>query len=395
MRNLINIIALAEDPTLKKSIVDLVKSTDDASVLHKVLKVLKAGNIEDRVVSVLSKDADASKFLQKLAEIISTLDAPIEEKDEFLRKYPKGIADTSLLLSGKPVTFSEFLGGSNFAVELFKVLTPALTSQGVGPGEVALAVLSPKIAWSGRAVGGGDIQIDGKAVELKTTVSSGGRWINPRKANMDLASIKKTLMDAENSVLRTLSGNKEVPHREMPDRLSIPFWTNELRPVIGQDMKLLQACAKVMADGLFNQTNNKEYQQALIHGGEQDIQDALLKVGFNNYKAYSKFDGIMLMDLKGELAQYFTEFEQMAGRIKVDTTYLYGPEGEVMPKVSLLATGGDNISNDGGGHSTSSDSAPVAVPKAVTGKSVTAKDLSMGPGAKAAKADVGGIRARR
>jgi hypothetical protein len=67
MRNLINI--LNEDNGLKKTIVDLVKSTDEEPVLHKVLKVLKSGNIEDRVSKVLSQDADASKFTQKLTAL--------------------------------------------------------------------------------------------------------------------------------------------------------------------------------------------------------------------------------------------------------------------------------------------------------------------------------------
>ena len=47
MRNLINIF---EDPALKKQVIDVVKSTDDAAVLQKVLNTLKAGNIEERSV---------------------------------------------------------------------------------------------------------------------------------------------------------------------------------------------------------------------------------------------------------------------------------------------------------------------------------------------------------
>jgi hypothetical protein len=393
MRNLINI--LNEDNGLKKTIVDLVKSTDEEPVLHKVLKVLKSGNIEDRVSKVLSQDADASKFTQKIAEFINNIDSPIEEKDDFLQRYPKGIVDTKGLLSGSPKTFSDFLGHNEFVVELFKLMSVNLVSQGVGPGEVALAVLSPNISWSGRVKGGGDVQIDGKAVEVKTSVSSGGRWVNARKANMDMAGIKKTIAEAEQQALIKLTGDKTTPLREMPDRLSLNTWVDEIRPNIGQDKALLTACTKVMADGLFTHTNNKAYQQALMAGGQQDILMALMKVGYDNYKACSDFEGILLMDMKAETAQYFTEFDQMKGRIKIDSAYLYAPESEAMPKVKILPAGEMSGADDDADDDYEEPAAPIAKPKAMTGGSVSADDLSFGPGGARARKSANLGRERR
>ena len=390
MRNLINILTESEDQGLKKDIVNLVKTTSDEPVLKRVLKILKAGDIEGRVKAVLNKDADARKFVDTIAEMIERMDAPIEEKDDFLNRYPKGIVDIKTLLSGKPVTFSDFLGDNDFTVDLFTTMTTSLSSHGVGPGEVAFAVLSPKISWSGQTGGGGDLQIDGHAVELKTSVSSGGRWINPRKANMNLPGIRKAIVEAEQAALQKLSG-AAVPPRELPARLNIATWVNEIRPNIGQDAKLLQQCTQEMADGLFNHVNNKEYQQALASGGEHDILMALMKVGYENYKKYSGFEGILLMSAKGKNAQYFTDFDKIKDRIKIDTTYLYAPEGEAMPKVEILPIGemGAEPETD------VEPSAPIAKPKAMTGGSVSASDLSFGPGGerKRRTADLG--RARR
>jgi hypothetical protein len=394
MRDLINIIQLAEDPSLKKDIVDLVKVTDSEPLLTRVLKILKAGDIEDRVKAVLSKDADAAKFVDTIAEMIERMDAPVEEKDAFLKQYPKGIVDIKTLLSGRSVSFHEFLGKNDFTVDLFSLMTTSLSSHGVGPGEVAFAVLSPKIRWSGQTGGGGDLQMDGRAVELKTSVSSGGRWINPRKANMDLPAIRKAIVDAEQQALQKLSGDKAVPPRELPARLNISTWTNEIRPNIGQDKVLLQQCTKAMADGLFNHVDNSVYQKALMTGGEYDILMALMTVGYENYKKYSGFDGILLMSTEHKNAQYFTKFEQIKDRIKIDTTYLYAPEGEAMPKVELLPegqTGAEPETDDG----TDFDYSNIAKPKSMAGKSVSASDLSFGPGAgrERKKADLG--RARR
>lgn len=390
MRNLINIIQLNEDPSLKKDIVDLVKVTDSEPLLNRVLKILKAGDIEDRVKAVLSKDADAVKFVDTIAEMIERMDAPIEEKDAFLKQYPKGIVDIKKLLSGKAITYSDFLGDNDFTVKLFSLMVTSLSSHGVGPGEVAFAVLSPKIRWSGQTGGGGDLDMEGHKVELKTSVSSGGRWINPRKANLDLPAIRKAIVDSEQAALQKLSGDKTVEPRDLPARLNISTWVNEIRPNIGQDKALLQQCTKAMANGYFNHVDNSLYQQALMNGGEYDILMALMKVGYENYKKYSGFEGILLMSTENKNAQYFKDFDQIKNRIKIDTTYLYAPEGEAMPKVELLPEGQTGVepeTDDGAEF----DYTDIAKPKAIRGASVDAGDLSFGPGAgrERKKADLG------
>ncbi len=330
MRELLKIF---EDPNLKSQALAAIKSTDDERLLQKVIDMLKAGNIEERIENIISKDADAKRFLQQIANIIVKIKSPIEEKDKFLKDFPRGIVNTTKLLDGSGHSFSDIVG-SDFNVELFKALTVSLVSQGVGPGEVALAVLSPDISWSGRAAGGGDIQVGDKAVEVKTTVSSGGRWINARKATLNMSGIEKVIIDA---IIKSTGRNPEGP---IPARVSPVLWVNNIRPVI--DKKLLKATTKAMADGLFNHTDNSEYQQALASGSVADIREAILNVGYENYKAYSKFDGILMMDVRSESVQYFRDYSSMKGLVKVDTTYIYAPESEAMPKVSLMPVGGSS-----------------------------------------------------
>jgi len=331
MRDLLDKLdALLEraDKNLKAQAIDAVRSTDDDRLLQKVIDTLQAGNIDERIEQVVGQDADAKKFINKIAEIAVRIQAPIEEKNKFLAQYPRGILDTGKLLDGSAHSFSDLVG-PGFNTELFKALSVALVSQGVGPGEVALAVMSPKVNWSGRASGGGDITVGKEAVEVKTTVASGGRWINARKATMDMASIEKVLTDA----ITKSTGQK--PETAMPARISVAMWVNSIRPLI--DPKLLPAVTKTMADALFNHTNNKKYQQALQSGSAEDIKDAILDVGFENYKAYSGFDGILLMDVNTQTAQYFRDYDSMRGLIKSETPYVYAPESEAMPKVGLAS----------------------------------------------------------
>ena len=162
MRDLLNLVEAASKDavSLKKNIIDLVKATEEGTVLSQVLKVLKAGNLDQRVVNVVQHDADAKLFIKQIADAIIQSDASIEQKNEFLEKFPKGLLDTKKLLDGKAHSIEDIVG-AGFPAELFKDLAVRLASQGVGPGEVALAIMSPKIKWSGRLEGGGDI-IDGQ-----------------------------------------------------------------------------------------------------------------------------------------------------------------------------------------------------------------------------------------
>jgi hypothetical protein len=147
----------------------------------------------------------------------------------------------------------------------------------------------------------------------------------------------------------------------LPDRINPEYWVSKIRPVV--DPNQLPAVTKVMADGLFNAVDNSRYQQALQGGEAQDIKDAILAVGFDNYKEYSKFDGMLLLDVKTQASQYFEDYDSMVGKIKSDMPYIYGPESEGMPKVTLLvgAAGFDMGSPD------SQVAEPVAAPKSIVG----------------------------
>lgn len=349
LRKFIDIVSEAADP-LKKTVIDMVNSTDDDKLLHKVLTALKAGNIDDRILTTISKDPDASKFGKQIANVIVNMDFPIEAKDAFLAKFPKGVIDAAKLLDGNPHTFLDLVDGDDFTKELFKLLTTTLVSQGVGPGEVALAALHPSIKWSGRAAGGGDILVNNRAIEVKTSVVSGGRWINPRKAKMNLPQVL--------TVLTAATGIDK-----WPDRINASKWCSEILPAINEtNPDKLDATCDAIARSLFSGVNSGAYSDALKSGNLKTITDEHLRTGFENYKAVSDFEGMLLMDVRSESAQYFGDYDSMQGRIKSDAVYIYAPEGEIMPKVTLLTTAGG---------STASANAPTATTRR--------KDVTAGP----------------
>lgn len=327
MRDLLDLIQhLSEAKTdggtsqLKKTIMDLLKATEEGTVLHQVLKVLQAGNIDERIAKVVGTDKDAKSFIKQITDAIIQSDASIEQKNAFLEKFPNGILDVEAMLDGDSHTFDDLVG-AGFPAELLTDLSTRLTSHGVGPGEVALAIMSPQVKWSGREVGGGDILVNGRPIEVKTRVSSGGRWINPRKAGMNLPAIKQAI--------------EEKSGLDVADRLNVADWVNVYRPNI--DPKDLPGVVKTIADSIFTSTDTKAYQKALMNYDIEDIIDEHLRTGFNNYKELSGFEGILMMDLPTKTMQYFDDYDQMPGLIKSDATYIFAPEGEMMPKVTLTS----------------------------------------------------------
>jgi len=314
---------VTEDPKkLKTVITNLVKQTDDVNLLNKVYNALKSNDVVSRLSASISREADSGKFLETLTKVVLNTEGTVEEKLEFAENFPKGFINVKTLFSKKKVIYDDFVQ-SGFPQRVFDNLVPII-KQGVGPGELAFSIMSPKIRFTGQEAGGGDLQVSGIGyVELKAEQVAGGRWINPRKANMSLSTIKEAL--------NTLLGEN------VPNRINTNNWIQIRDSLIARKIKKpqLNKLCKIVADSTFNKVDNSLYQNALISGSAIDIKKAMLQVGFDNYKAYSGFDGMLIMSVSNRTAQYFTSIEEILPNISASTAYILGPEGEIMPQVKI------------------------------------------------------------
>ena len=126
--------------------------------------------------------------------------------------------------------------------------------------------------------------------------------------------------------------SKNMP---VPEYLNTSKWV-EVRAYIQQNNpKALKPLCQLMADSTFNHVTNSMYANALLKGTGEEIKQAIVWTGFSNYKAYSGFDGLLIMSVPKRTVQYFTFVSEMEGQIKVDTTYVLAPEGSMMPKISV------------------------------------------------------------
>lgn len=321
-------LILNESPAeLKKEIINQVKQIDNETLLQKVLVTLKSSDLSDRLANILT--SETGNLNDQIAAVIISTDGTVQEKIQFAENYKKGFINTKALLSGSRLSFEQFVT-PGFPTRVFEALS-TVGGQGVGPFEISFTVLDPKIKWSGRKGGGGDIVVDGAKVEVKsraTIKSRGGRWLDARKAKLNMSKIRETLEEAFNEI----DPKKSVV---VPGRLSIDVWVDHMRPILETKPALLKKSVNALADGLFVHANNSEYKRALTNGSKDDIVKAIAKVGFDNYKAYSHFDGILIMDAVTKEGQYFKDWSQMDDFVKVATAYILAPESEAMPQIGL------------------------------------------------------------
>jgi len=146
-----------------------------------------------------------------------------------------------------------------------------------------------------------------------------------------MPSIKNAILDAFTQI------DSDPP--VIPPRLNPNLWVDQIRPrlVLARKPDILKKCVGIMAKGLFAHANTNDYEAALLNGTAADISAAILKTGFENYKNYSNFDGILMINNNSESVQYFTSYESMQGLIKSEVAYIMAPDSEGMPKVDLIA----------------------------------------------------------
>lgn len=175
---------------------------NDPQLIDEIFKELSMktkdieGNFKNRFLNLLSpekttpeKDQTFSNFLKKYAEIISEIPGSPEEKFAFISSLGKKshIDERKLLTPGKQ-SWDNWLTGSEFSKKLFNYAfgDPRLTTDNKGPGEAALAILSPNIELS---VGGsGDINVMGTPVEVKAAAgkTTGAGRLTPTKNTLGI-----------------------------------------------------------------------------------------------------------------------------------------------------------------------------------------------------------------
>ena len=292
----------------------------DDKVLQKVLMALDSGGLKQRLQGVLQNDPDAKKALSIVTEQIFAAKPTVTELDEFIKAYPTGLVNIQALLEAGKKDFSQiFTGydGNNFLSRVVDRLF-VVKNQGIGPAEVCLSVLSPKIFHSGSRPGAGDIFIEGSGhFELKASISKPGRLYDGRKAKVDEPTLEK---------VRT--------------QLGIQKTRVNLKDLIAANPKQAQVVAIAKSIFRYVGDNVAGFVNAIMKKDEATARVEHAKLAFTNYKLMSakdgeSFTGIIFMSYQGKWSKVVSDVDQLVQNIAVGTPYVMGDVSDLFPQTTF------------------------------------------------------------
>jgi len=369
------------DKELRDEIVSMLKTEDDRSMLDKIYTALNESGLVDRIVNILGKDEDAKSKLQIFAGIILQTPGTYAEKDGFLKQFPKGFIDTKALTNSNAYkSYADWFTGDAFATRVFEQLY-TFTPQGIGPGEYALAIMSPKIQFAGRSSTiHGDLVINGVATEVKAKNVAGGRFFDGRKARMDQAAVRAAFLEYD------IIYNKGM---------SSGMWANDIRPQLEKaDIKYLVDKIIAGAFAFVKGAEVSKLKKALSTGDNAQIQHEWGMLSFTNYKRMSGFDAMLLLDSPKQSSLYFTKIEDVSSLIKSGSPYVMGPEQQVHPQMSFTGSASGDSLNTGVGPSSPDLKISKSKKAGPKGKAPKGKLKASGGGVEA-PTKTGAVRSKR
>jgi hypothetical protein len=295
---------------LKTDIIRQVKKTSDEELLDRIYTVLNKSDLVARISGTLERDTDTAGYVEELTKIIIDTPGTFQEKYEFINGFPTGYVDIKLMLSGDRVKFDELLSKNTFVRKVFDQLKRVTFGTAKGPGEFALAVMSPGI----RITGKGDLNIGNDIIEVKASAgkdvsSGGGRLGTPGLLHSD---------DVESIIVKNL---KVQMSKVMPDgNLS-------LKGLIALASNTKPGIRTKLGNELFSyifksQVPVTKLVSAFSSGDVDQTKQEYIKTNYALYQQDSGFSGIMLMNFAlGEL-QYYRDSEEMIKHIYDPGVYI-------------------------------------------------------------------------
>jgi hypothetical protein len=293
----------------------------DDKVLQKVLMALEGGGLKQRVQGVLENDPDAKKVLASVTEQIFNAKPTTQDIEAFINAYPKGLVNIQALLEPGKKDWSQIFVGYQPDNHMGRVVERLykLKNQGIGPAEVCLSVLSPKIFHSGSRPGAGDIYIDGAGhFEIKASVAKPGRLFDGRKAKVDMNTIQN-----------------------VRDQLKIEKPRVNLKDLIAANPKQEQVVALTKA--IFRHVGNNVggFVKAIMAKDEATAKVEHTKMAYTNYQNMTAagkdtFVGIIFMSLNGQWSNVVRNIDELVQNLAVGTIYVASPDqADLFPQTTF------------------------------------------------------------
>ena len=325
-------LRLIEDDlsTLKHKVIKSIEATDDATLLDKIYSSLNRTNISQRIGAALNQnDRDIKRYIDEIVEVIVNTPGRYEDKLLFAEGLDKGYVNVKEMISGKRVHFEDLLTPNktgvpiSFIVNVFNGLKNVGEKEAKGPGEFALAALSPDVS----IFGAGDLKIGDHNIEVKASAgdsaSGGGR-------------LGSTGFLQHYRVPEII--NKYMPDVDTSVNIGLKSFSQLLKKA-----NLDPATTKQFAEELFGYIfEGKEWTDisplvnAMVAG--EDLDKPYTIVAYNAYRGRpenTKFDGIMLMSFPLQELKYYDDPEKMYDDLYATSVNLVSANKEWAGRLNL------------------------------------------------------------
>jgi hypothetical protein len=307
MRNLIDIVSLTEAPlqttntqeldAFKQAIAGKIKQlpADDVTVkalreIEDLLKHVHAGGKVGIINGELQQinDPTVTAAQKDLARYILSLDLTPEEREELfgLWKADKLVNRKKLLTPGKN-TFADIISKYDHPkIREFVDEMMHIAALGQGKGEFGLSVLSKSI---NKPQGKGDLMIDGKKIEAKTTDGGAGRFtdqeVRPGEGfEVAARALNAFVQTAGFSIPK--SGLSLTNAAQITDQLE--------KKSQSEYFKLTEKVIKI----IFNNSQNVgPIMQAIKNGDANAALQEYAKANFNYYMSMKDDEGVLYINL--------------------------------------------------------------------------------------------------
>jgi len=304
--------AINKDPALNKvkdEIISGVKRTTDSDLLEKIRTALYSTNIKTKIENSIAVDGDVAGHIKEITNIILNTEGSVEEKLQFAEGLKYGYVDVAEMLSGERVHFEDLIKAPkgmkhaplSFALKIFDALRQ-YTPSSKGPGEFALAVLSPSIKINGE----GDLKIGKHKIEVKASTTSGG------------GSMLETGQLSHENIPGIL-----MKHGVVPQGYTGNFGISGFGKAIQKMPEIKrEKMGRELWSSIFSQFEGLVDLSPLIaattKGDRTSIDREFIKAAYKAYQGGEKnrkFDGVMLINFDLQELQYFDDPNELSKNV--------------------------------------------------------------------------------
>ena len=264
-------------------------------------------------------DDSVKQAHRELARYIASLDmTPEQRNDLFSRWKSDSLVNTKTLLSPGKHTFEEIINGYNENPAI-KELTNDLMrveAYGHGKGEFVLNVFSKSIGKP--ETNKGDLVINGKSIEVKTTDAGGARFgdqeVKPGEDFFDAVS------NFRNTILRPMGYTSAA-------KSGINVRTIQELYQKHPDKKAFATAITPVVKGLFPKANVSDCLTGLFSGDYNAARQAFAIASLTNYLNWKKDYGVLYIDISKDPYTFIffrtnEELNQAGFRLDISTQYL-------------------------------------------------------------------------